>query len=318
MAMKERYYTVDGQMIGYKDASGRKDFLTDALGSVTAEVEQTGATKTFDGRYKPYGGDLSSTGTRGSFGWVGTWGYRGTSLSVASHYVRARHYSKTSGIWTTIDQLWPYQKAFGYVDGSVTFEIDPSGRQVGDDLGTYMKDWQNWWDNFWGKGGPPDKACKQVDGAVNSVGNSIGRGLLIGLDTIWTMGGYMSEAHGVPSINPCFDCGVSLGANWFFTSQHWENHGYAHCMFCCVLTRYYGPKCATDNQTYQNTHPPFAKGDKVSRDRMAFCKIGVGVGESRKGTCHQGCASKTGWKGAPLPPPHSSAPCFDLKNSHAF
>ena len=70
------YYTVDGQMIGYKDAGGRKDFLTDALGSVTAEVDQTGATKTFDGRYKPYGGDLSSSGTRGSYGWVGTWGYR--------------------------------------------------------------------------------------------------------------------------------------------------------------------------------------------------------------------------------------------------
>ena len=59
MAMKERYYTVDGQMIGYKDAAGRKDYLTDALGSVTAEVDQAGATKTFDGRYKPYGGDLT-------------------------------------------------------------------------------------------------------------------------------------------------------------------------------------------------------------------------------------------------------------------
>ena len=127
MAIKEQYYTVDGQMIGYKDAAGRKDFLTDALGSVTAEVDQTGATKTFDGRYKPYGGDLSSTGTRGSYGWVGTWGYRGTGLSASSHYVRARHYSKTSGNWLTEDRFWPSEMAYCYVDGRVTASIDPSG-----------------------------------------------------------------------------------------------------------------------------------------------------------------------------------------------
>ena len=127
MAMKEQYYTVDGQMIGYKTAAGRKDFLTDALGSVTAEVDQTGATKTFDGRYKPYGRDLSSTGTRGSYGWVGTWGYRETGLSSSSHYVRARHYSKTNGSWTTIDPLWLAQPAFRYVRGRVTRYTDPSG-----------------------------------------------------------------------------------------------------------------------------------------------------------------------------------------------
>ena len=141
MAMKERYYTVDGQMIGYKDAGGRLDFLTDALGSVTAEVDQTGATKTFDGRYKPYGGDLSSTGTRGSYGWVGTWGYRGTGLSASSHYVRARHYSKTSGNWTTIDLLWPEQMPYGYANGRTTRTIDPSG--LGDD--NNLADWLGGW-----------------------------------------------------------------------------------------------------------------------------------------------------------------------------
>ncbi len=121
------YYTVDGQMIGYKDAAGRKDFLTDALGSVTAEVDQTGATKTFDGRYKPYGGDLSSTGTRGSYGWVGSWGYRGTALSATSHYVRARHYSKASGVWTSVDQYWPYERSYAYVAAKVVNKIDYSG-----------------------------------------------------------------------------------------------------------------------------------------------------------------------------------------------
>ena len=123
------YYTVDGQMIGYKTAAGRKDFLTDALGSVTAEVDQTGASKTFDGRYKPYGGDLSSTGARGSYGWVGTWGYRETGLSSSSHYVRARHYSKTSGNWTTADPLWPSEAGYGYVKAGTSISIDPSGLQ---------------------------------------------------------------------------------------------------------------------------------------------------------------------------------------------
>ncbi len=124
------YYTVDGQMIGYKDAGGRKDFLTDALGSVTAEVDQTGATKTFDGRYKPYGGDMSSSGTRGSYGWVGTWGYRETGLSAPTHYVRARHYSKTSGNWTTVDMQWPRQDAYGYGGGRLLNMIDFYGQRT--------------------------------------------------------------------------------------------------------------------------------------------------------------------------------------------
>ena len=65
------FYTVDDQMIGYKDGGGRKDFLVDTLGSVTVEVDQTGTNRTFDGRYKPYGGALWSTGSVGSSGWIG-------------------------------------------------------------------------------------------------------------------------------------------------------------------------------------------------------------------------------------------------------
>ncbi len=125
------YYTVDGQIIGYKTAAGRKDFLTDSLGSVTAEVDQTGATKTFDGRFKPYGGDLSSTGTKGSYGWVGSLGYRGTGLSSADHYVRTRHYSKMTGSWTTVDESWPEESAYSYLNGMVSNSVDPTGMSCG-------------------------------------------------------------------------------------------------------------------------------------------------------------------------------------------
>lgn len=127
--IKKRYYSVDGRMIGYKDLNGRKDLLTDALGSVTAELDQS-CTKVFDGRYKPYGGDLSSSGTRGRYGWNGSWGYRETGLSASSHYVRARYFSKLSGTWTTLDPLWPAQPASVYVSSNVIKSIDPSGLQL--------------------------------------------------------------------------------------------------------------------------------------------------------------------------------------------
>ena len=125
------YFTIDGQMIGFKTVTGRKDFLTDSLGSVTAEVDQTGSTKTFEGRYKPYGGDLSSTGSRGNFGWVGSWGYRGTELSASSHYIRARHFSSLSCNWTSIDQFWPEEASYRYVDARATNVSDPSGMKPG-------------------------------------------------------------------------------------------------------------------------------------------------------------------------------------------
>ena len=132
------YYTVDGQMIGYKTAAGRKDFLTDALGSVTAEVDSTGATKTFDGRYKPYGGDLSSTGTRGSYGWIGSWGYRETGLIASAHYVRGRHYMARSATWTSKDHFFVTESPYGYVNGRAMRRDDRSGWKpeiIGDEPG---------------------------------------------------------------------------------------------------------------------------------------------------------------------------------------
>ncbi len=127
MAMKESYYTVDGQMLGYKGASGRKDFLRDNLGSVTAEIDQTGSNRTFDGRYRPYGNLLWSTGTSGKFGWIGSWGYRDTGLSLSSHYVRARHFSTSIGAWINIDPIWPGEPAYSYVNCQVVQQVDPAG-----------------------------------------------------------------------------------------------------------------------------------------------------------------------------------------------
>jgi RHS repeat-associated protein len=127
MAMKKRFYSVNGLMMGYEEGGVKKDFLTDHLGSITAEVDQT-QTRTYESRYSAYGRNLWSTGTGCGFGWVGSYGYRETGTFFNSHYVRARHYSYITGNWSTVDPLWPDESAYGYVDGSTTSSVDPSGR----------------------------------------------------------------------------------------------------------------------------------------------------------------------------------------------
>ena len=114
MAMKKRFYSVNGQMMGYESGGVKKDFLTDHLGSITAEIDQT-QTRTFDTRYSAYGRNNWSTGTGCGFGWVGSYGYRETGLFHMSHYVRARHYSYVTGGWSTVDPLWPSQPAYVYL-----------------------------------------------------------------------------------------------------------------------------------------------------------------------------------------------------------
>ena len=86
----KRYYTYKSAMVSYEMVSGsaRKDYLTDYLGSITAEMNQT-QSRTFDGRYFPYGQPLWFSGTPGTFNWVRSYGYRATGLFSVSHYVKS-------------------------------------------------------------------------------------------------------------------------------------------------------------------------------------------------------------------------------------
>ena len=127
MPMKKRFYTMNSQMMAYDEGGVTKDFLTDHLGSITAEINQS-QTRTYDTRYSAYGRNNWSTGTGCGFGWVGSYGYRETGLFHMSHYVRARHYSYITGNWCTVDPLWPKEASYGYVTGRPTRWIDPSGR----------------------------------------------------------------------------------------------------------------------------------------------------------------------------------------------
>src|SRR5579871_2273628 len=126
------YYTVNGAIIGEKTAGGsRTDYLTDALGSVTATINQSGqVVNTY--RYKPYGAQLAKTGLGAdpAFQWVGSQGYRQTSKKYSDVYVRARHYDSRGGRWASMDPL-RYSigrvNLYGYVDGRPTLDRDPSG-----------------------------------------------------------------------------------------------------------------------------------------------------------------------------------------------
>lgn len=124
--MTRRYYSVEGEILGDSEAG---DYMRDALGSVTGTCNpDTGAIlNTY--RYKPYGAELSSTSSKNhpKFRWVGTAGYRQTSIAHSASYVRARHYGQEVGKWTTVDPLWPAEKNYEYCVSDPINALDPSG-----------------------------------------------------------------------------------------------------------------------------------------------------------------------------------------------
>src|SRR5258706_2913966 len=101
------YYSIDGEIIGEKTTGGsRVDYLTDALGSVTATMNQSAqVVNTY--RYKPFGAQLAKTGVGAdpSFGWVGTRGYRKTGRKFSDFYMDARHYGDYTGRWRSSDPI---------------------------------------------------------------------------------------------------------------------------------------------------------------------------------------------------------------------
>ena len=131
MAMTRTYLSIDGQITSEMRAgeTRSRDYVLDPLGNVMGvyQADWAVAYMSFD----PWGELLSGWNADSyKFAWCGGWGYRRTGLEVASHYVRARHYSFLDGSWTTVDPLWPGERAYGYVGGRVTAAVDPSGLRV--------------------------------------------------------------------------------------------------------------------------------------------------------------------------------------------
>jgi RHS repeat-associated protein len=132
MAMKKRYYTVNGEIIGEQTTGQERiDYLTDPLGNITATIDQN-AKVLNRYTYKPFGEVLSKEGTAPDpkFLWVGAHGYRQTGNKHSDVYVRARHYDTRTGRWTTRDPLWPRESAYGYGGGNPVLFSDASGLQI--------------------------------------------------------------------------------------------------------------------------------------------------------------------------------------------
>lgn len=127
--MTKRYYSVDGEILGDSDAG---DYMRDALGSVTATCNPDTGSVWNTYRYKPYGSDLSSSGGEKpdpKFRWVGTAGYRQTSISHSASYVRARHYGQEEGRWTTVDPVYA-RDAYIYVTLNPILYYDRTGLEI--------------------------------------------------------------------------------------------------------------------------------------------------------------------------------------------
>ena len=130
MAFKS-YHTVNGRIRGETGPQGRRDYLTDALGSVTATVDQSAAIEgTY--RYKPYGKRIAKTGSGADprFLHAGDTGSRTTGAAHAEQYNRARHYDGETGRWTSVDPLWPDEQAYAYVMGNPVRWTDGSGTSI--------------------------------------------------------------------------------------------------------------------------------------------------------------------------------------------
>ena len=97
------YYSFGGEIIGEETGGVRRDYLTDALGSVTATVTSAGVVENTY-RYKPYGETLAKTGVGGDpkFLWNGKWGYHYGSYNS---YIRSRHYTVLTGKFNSKDGL---------------------------------------------------------------------------------------------------------------------------------------------------------------------------------------------------------------------
>ncbi|MBC8066383.1 MAG: RHS repeat-associated core domain-containing protein [Chlorobia bacterium] len=120
------YYSVDGEMVGDYDGVDHRDYLRDAVGSVT---RITGGTTQ---RYMPFGQDrvVDLHLPRPRFGWIGVYGYEATYLRYSHHYVKTRHYDPNIARWTTVDPLWPSEPAYTYAGNNPTNWIDPSGQKA--------------------------------------------------------------------------------------------------------------------------------------------------------------------------------------------
>jgi hypothetical protein len=117
------YHTVNGQMVGQSTGSTFTQYLTDALGSVTATVNGKSVTNTY--RYKPYGAPLSASGvgTEPQFRWRGAKGLHYSGLPYAEYFAWRGSYSSSSASRLSVSQKVGDRRRTGSSPYSVTREF---------------------------------------------------------------------------------------------------------------------------------------------------------------------------------------------------
>ncbi len=94
------YYSVDGEILGERTGVSRREYLHDALGSVTATKVTSESTLQNTYRYKHYRKRLSKTGVADDpkFQWNGTSRQYETFISRSASSVRRRHVTHEEGV----------------------------------------------------------------------------------------------------------------------------------------------------------------------------------------------------------------------------
>jgi len=111
-------------------AGAMRNYGSDALGSIVETVSNNATENTY--QYTPYGTVLAKTGIAAdpAFTWNGCDGYLATGLAKSECYVRRRHYSSSSAVWTSSDRLWPKEAPYAYAIANPVTTNDPSGLAV--------------------------------------------------------------------------------------------------------------------------------------------------------------------------------------------
>ena len=134
MAMSVVYTTINGQIVHENRGGVEAFYAPDTLGSTVALLSTTGSvTDTYT--YQPYGEIVSHVGSSVTpFTFVGTLGYYLDVLG-SQIYVRARYLRQALTRWQTLDPVWPFERAFAYVNCAPSHSTDPSGMSIWNNLG---------------------------------------------------------------------------------------------------------------------------------------------------------------------------------------
>lgn len=145
------YYALGGQLIGALKQNGGGGsssthlFLTDALGSVTVNINRDTSTVEGEQLYDPYGNVRYSPGNTGTT--RGFTGQYSDSLSGLDYY-NARYYDPVAGVFVSADTVqgnFAGMNPYAYVGGNPETYSDPTGHMFG---------WLgNWFNGLFGGGG---------------------------------------------------------------------------------------------------------------------------------------------------------------------